>query len=365
MSLLRVLASVLAGVGWLLPVTALAEGVRLVVPAVPADPVTLSLGERPSGLSLEDMVQVYVGEADRCCDGKSPMAGTYGFADGAVVFDPAFDFLEGQPYTVTSWQGDVTEFAIQPAAQAPVPEVLAIYPSGDTVPENTLRFYIEFSAPMMPHQSAELIALEAADGTVETSAFMHFKQELWNADRTRLTLLMDPGRIKRGVAQNRRLGPALLETERYALVISDGWPAANGRAVASGFAKPFVVAPALRSLPSVEAWELSVPEIESVDPVTVVFDRPFDRFQTLESLTLRRPDGTRVGGTSRLEENETVWRFTPVQPWDGTPLELVVDARLEDVAGNNFRDTLDHAVGTSVREIDHIVIPLPFNARRD
>ena len=95
----------------------------------------------------------------------------------------------------------------------PTLEVTAICPSAGTIPENTLRFYIHFSAPMQPHCATESIALVDAADVADGAAFMTFKQELWNEDRTRLTLLMDSRRIKRGVVKNVALGPRWRRTK--------------------------------------------------------------------------------------------------------------------------------------------------------
>ena len=45
---------------------------------------------------------------------------------------------------------------------------------------------------------------------------------------TRLTLLLDPGRIKRGVRPLEEIGGALQVGRTYTLVIDDAWPDAKG-----------------------------------------------------------------------------------------------------------------------------------------
>mgnify|MGYP003346898067 CR=1 FL=1 len=76
--------------------------------------------------------------------------------------------------------------------------VTQIYPSADVLPENTLKFYVHFSAPMSRGHSYDHIRLlDEANRPVEL-AFLELAEELWSPDMLRLTLLMDPGRIKRG-----------------------------------------------------------------------------------------------------------------------------------------------------------------------
>ncbi len=66
---------------------------------------------------------------------------------------------------------------------------------------------------------------------------MRFKQELWNEDLARLTVLIDPGRIKRNVATNVELGFALLAGRNYTLSVGAGWSSANSESVLPAFDK--------------------------------------------------------------------------------------------------------------------------------
>ena len=263
---------------------ALANESGLTLPSQANSNIELTLQNELVGINPAEILQVFVGEQEVCCDGKSPIAGRYSVTNSMVTFDPAFDFVTGQRYTVAIRTDDgsnaltpeLKEFTLQSASETIKPEVLMVYPSAATLPENTLRFYIDFSTPMTPHMSAKFIKLVDKNGTPDTAAFMMFKQELWSQDRRRLTLLMDPGRIKRGVAQNLTLGPALLEGSYYSIVVEAGWPSAGGVQEMSRFEKPFSVSQALRTLPDPNAWTIEPPSILSRDPILIKFDRPFD-----------------------------------------------------------------------------------------
>ena len=52
-------------------------------------------------------------------------------------------------------------------------------------------------------------------------------------------------------------------------------------------------------------------------------------------ITVRVMDGAIVQGRAELLDDDRDWRFTPELPWRGVKYELVADAKLEDVAGNN------------------------------
>jgi hypothetical protein len=346
--------------------TALADEGRLTLPTQADGNVALLWPDGALG-NPSDVLQVFTGVATDCCDGKSPMAGAYRVDGNRVTFDPAFDLVRGQSYTVLTHDPvrQLTEFAIDADSAASRPKIVAIYPSGADIPENTLRFYIHFSEPMQPHLSTEFIKLVDANGKADLAAFMSFKQELWNKDRTRLTLLMDPGRIKRGVATNLELGPALLAGNSYSIVVEDGWPNARDGQKAGQFEQPFTVSPALRVLPDTKLWRFQRPKFTTLDPLVITFDRPFDHQLAQNAITVLDAGGHIVTGTVSVESHEKTWRFVPDDAWSSRVISLVVDARFEDVAGNNFRELLDHSVETQVADVDQKTIRLDLRPSSD
>ena len=244
----------------------------LVLPKRVGDPVVLRLAgseDDPDPTDEGQLLAVFVGAAVSYHDERLPIAGRYERHGQFLRFTPAFGFVVGQEHVVRTRRNEpprLTEFRIPrdpPAAPACVTDV---FPSGDGLPENVLRFYVHFSEPMTPHLASEFVTLRDASGVADPSAFMKFKQELWNADRTRLTVLIDPGRIKRSVATNLDLGPALLEGERYALSIDEGWPSADGSSVLPSFSKHFRVIEALRERPDVGRWTLRPPRVGTREP---------------------------------------------------------------------------------------------------
>lgn len=313
------------------------EGVKLVFDAAP-----------PADGRLADALRLYVGGVDRCCEGRSPVAGRYRLDGRTIDFESVFPLITGQVYVAVTRSrsgGGIerTEFSIQPDQPPVAPEVTAIYPSGATLPANTLRFYVHFSTPMQPHGVGQFIRLVDEHGAQDDAAFVAFNQELWSEDRRRLTLLLDPGRIKRGVAQNIALGAPLEGGRRYAVVVDKRWPAAgDAQRMGQTFVKPFEVSAPLRQRPSTDAWQIAAPPRSSRDALQIRFDRPFD-FELLHRLIEVRDDaGQPVAGEISVSGHETVWRFVPDRPWSQRRIHLIVDARLEDVAGNNFNDALDH-----------------------
>lgn len=346
------------------PVHADGDGVSL--PQTGAEPVSMRLSvTTPDEVDLSDLLQVFVGSVDTCCEGRTPMAGRYTRTDEALAFVPAFGFDSGRDYVaqVTPQQSEQELVAFRiPLEAPPIPAaVTGTYPSGDVLPENVLRFYIHFATPMTPQVAFDYIKLLDADGNADEAAFMRFKQELWNEDRTRLTVLIDPGRIKRDVATNVELGPALLAGQQYTLSVEGGWPSADGRSVLPPFSRTFTVSSALRERPDVGLWQAALPCVGTTDPLQITFDRPFDRHLLSKDIQVVTEDGRIVGGTVGVGSGETSWSFAPNEAWTQNELVVVASTDLEDVAGNNFRDLLDHLERTEDTEAATSVLPITLN----
>src|SRR5207247_9868323 len=99
--------------------------------------------------------------------------------------------------------------AIPAPSPAEPTRVTAIYPSASTLPENQLRFYIHFSAPMAAGHAYEHVKLLKANGEVVSRAFLEIGEELWDGSGQSLTLLFDTGRVKKGLKPQEEFGPVV------------------------------------------------------------------------------------------------------------------------------------------------------------
>ena len=80
------------------------------------------------------------------------------------------------------------------------------------MPENLLKIYLRFSHPMREGQSDKYISLIKNGKDTLPDVFLNLQPELWNEDRTVLTVWLDPGRIKRDLQPNLKLGNPLATT---------------------------------------------------------------------------------------------------------------------------------------------------------
>jgi len=96
------------------------------------------------------------------------------------------------------------DFEIPKAAPpAATTRVASVYPTTSELPENALRFYLYFSAPMQQGEAWSRIHLLDSAGKVVDLAFLEIDQELWNREMTRLTVLFRswPDQTRPGAAQ--------------------------------------------------------------------------------------------------------------------------------------------------------------------
>ncbi|MCJ8337453.1 MAG: hypothetical protein MJK10_03190 [Pseudomonadales bacterium] len=192
--------------------------------------------------------------------------------------------------------------------------------------------------------SASYIHLINSTGVVDTQAFMNFGTELWSPDAKRLTVLLDPGRIKRGVETNEALGSALLVGESYNLVIDGHWPTYEGKTLERGFVKSIVVDAPYRTLPSLEHWLV----IEAVrSQLKVSLDRVFDSALLKRFVMITDNKGSPILGKIALGASEKSFTFIPNKPFESKAINIVIDPRLEDISGNNFAGLLDSTIGAN------------------
>jgi hypothetical protein len=327
--------------------------------------------------ALEDwhkVLAVYTGGSMSADRSALPVLGRYSIHGNTLRFTPRFPPVPGQPYFARFNGSAVNASApalervllVQATPAGARTQVSQVFPSGDSVPMNLLRMYVHFSAPMSIGESTKRIRLLDANGKQVEDAFLVIpqQQELWDPDRRRLTLLFDPGRIKRDLRPHEELGLPLREGGSYSLVIDSAWQDAQGKPLAARFEKRFRVGPADRTLPQASAWQLNAPTANTRDPLHVRFPKAFDRALLERLLTVRNSAGRTVAGDISVGDQETSWTFTPAVPWRADRYALEVHTDLEDLAGNNLRDLFD--VDRKVPQMPGVsaaTVRLPFLVR--
>ena len=308
--------------------------------------------------------------------GVPAMQGEYRVLDGVLRFVPQFPLDPGVRYRATfhpdklpgGRSGDTSTISTAfdvPARPAAAPTVVErVYPSGTLLPENLLKFYIHFSAPMSRGHIYDHIRLRDAAGRYVELPFLELDEELWDPSMTRLTLFIDPGRIKREVKPLEDLGPALEEGKSYVLEISRQWKDGAGTPLKDNFQKAFKVGPPDRQPLDPARWQFRAPKAQTRDALQVTFPRPMDHALARRMIRVLGETGESLEGVTRLEDEERRWLFIPEGPWRQGQFQLSVQTTIEDLAGNNIGKAFEvDLVETGQRQLTNSAVKLSFEVR--
>jgi hypothetical protein len=278
------------------------------------------------------------------------MLGTYQAFPDKLVFIPRFPVnpASGLAFHAT-FKGGPLEWHGTAALPTSSTRVAQVYPTTDVLPSNELKLYLYFSAPMQRGGVWQHIRLLDDAGKKVELAFLEIDQELWDPDNRRLTILFDPGRIKRGVKLQMDTGSAIVEGRHYTLVIDKDLRDARGANLVEAYRKEFVGGPPLRAGVDLKEWKIAPPAVGSRDSLQIDFPRPLDYAILEHVIHVHTPDGG-IPGMVSIDAHETRWRFTPSIPWRVGSHTLVIDMALEDLAGNRIGrpfdvDLLNHPAG--------------------
>jgi hypothetical protein len=253
-----------------------------------------------------------------------------------LVFVPRHALTAGQRYRATLDLGGGKKVAVEHQVvkeNAAPPIVDRIYPTGDVLPANQLKFYLHFSKSM--RETKDIFdQLQILDAQGKPVSDPWRRTELWSADGRRLTVLIHPGRIKRGVGPRVEEGPVLLPDRQYTLVIGAEVADASGQPLGKAFKKTFRTVAEKRTRPLPEKWTVRPSPHGTRQPLVVEFPDPLDRALLDRFLTVRDQRGQPVAGRIEVGKEERSWIFHPEQPWDDSYYTLTVDGDLEDLAGN-------------------------------
>jgi hypothetical protein len=256
----------------------------------------------------------------------------------------------------------VAEFAIPAIAANEPARVEHVYPSADVLPENQLKFYLHFSAPMSRGEAYRRIHLLESSGEEVEYAFLELGEELWDPTGTRFTLFIDPGRIKQGLKPREELGPVLEQGNDYTLVIDADWRVVTGNPLAAPHRKRFRVDAPDEQPVDVALWKVTPPRAGSRDPLVVTFPEPLDHAMLERVLVVVDGTGHTVEGALRVDAGETRWSLVPAQPWQAARYEVVVATALEDLAGNSIGRPFEVDVFREIKtHVESETVSIPFD----
>jgi hypothetical protein len=322
--------------------------------ALAADPAVRREGPsfRISGAKAESDIALYVGDGD-----VPPVLGTFEKDGPDFLFHPRFEISRAVGSRVVV-NGKVFPFPAETLAVERTTVVERVYPTAAEIPANQLKFYVQFSAPMLRGEAWEHLQLLDAQGKVIDLAFLEIDQELWDPDGRRLTVLFDPGRIKRGVLPRDEVGAALEAGKTYTLLAKPAWRDDRRVPLRAEYRQTFRVVAEDRTPIDPQQWRLTVPRAGTREALVIAFGESLDAALALRLITVKAP------GQATLGPAEREWRYVPDAPWPAAEQQIEIDTALEDLAGNKVGrpfdvDTFDRITVRSGRG----VVRLPFHPR--
>lgn len=293
--------------------------------ALPAGRLTQEVGESLLGVSL--------------VDDKTPgpaMLGKYERMDRDLLFTPRFPLEAAHTYRATLKLGgkSVTlDYRVPDLADKTPPRVIKVYPTGDVLPANHLKFYIYFDRPMRGGKELfNLIQLVDDKGNVIADPWL--VEEIWDQENNCLIIYIHPGRIKWGVDLRELLGPVLFEKRDYAFRIRGELTDLAGNKLGKDYVKKFRTTPEDRVRINLADWKLTAPTAGTMEPLTLEFNKSIDHRSLRRFVTVRNDKGEPVDGKLAIGFDEKSWSLTPFAPWQDRAYRLDIDPQLEDVAGN-------------------------------
>ncbi len=305
----------------------------------------------PSGDVWKTMLRVAVGKEDAPPPpDRTPMAGTYQVDGSTLRFRPRYALEPGLTYWATFDPSKLTRRApagltlspltaklrLEEAAPSARTRVVRVDPETDSVPENLLKFYLTFSGPMSRGQAYDHVRLLDASGKPIDMPFLELGEELWDPTETRLTLLIDPGRIKTGLRPRVEEGTVLKAGEPVTIVVDTKWLDAQGQPLENEVRKTYRVGPPDPKSPDPASWKIQPPRGGTRGPLTLAFPEPLDRALLERLIAVQDEKGQAIAGTVRVVEHQTRWQFEPAQPWSAGRYRVVIGTELEDLAGNSI-----------------------------
>lgn len=300
-----------------------------------------------------------------------PMLGSYRIHGEQIVFSPRFHPDPKIEYVITfSYpalkevvgasidRNDTIQAFKRFALDSKPTQLLQFSPDSDTLPQNLLRAYLHFSAPMGFQNPYDFIALinEAGD-TIETP-FVELPEGLWNEFRTRMTLLFHPGRIKQGVEPNRSMGTPMRSSEKFRLVVSKKWKDAAGNPLDQDFKKQFITSAPVREKMQKNDFQLQTSR-ETQLSVLVDVVRLLDQEMAQKHIRIEDDNGNRLtSNISFVTGRRFIVRSNEFE--SAKKYRLYINPRLEDVCGNTFLNAFDYSEGSRIKEGNEIVLEFEF-----
>ena len=185
------------------------------------------------------------------------------------------------------------------------------------------------------------IKLTTEEGKNITGVFFDNQYELWNKDRTEVTLIVDPGRVKLGLLANNKMGRAFDENQKYSLHIDSLLLDFNDQKLSKSFTKTFITINEDRTPPNLELWQILLPKANTKEVIAINFKDKIDHISARSLLKIYLNDKPIVGKIL-VKNEEQEWSFIPDKKWKKGDYKIITNSILEDIAAISINQIFDH-----------------------
>ena len=275
--------------------------------------------------------------------GKSnAILGGFSTKNDTLFYTPVIPFSEGETYQILKKDVVLGEFKVHISRIKEQVVLQDMYPLTDTVPENLLKVYLVFSKPMQQVQNAlNFIKVIDENTQKEVDIFLSLETELWNKEHTEFTLWLDPGRIKKDLIPNKKLGNPLQKQHTYKIIIDKNWLSAKGNPLDKEYQKKLYVVDKKAVKPAIGEIQITKPTANTLQKMIMNFNQKIDMMLIDKNVSFYDDKYNTVEGEFTFLKGSKNVIFTPKQIWKKGNYSIEIKSSLEDLAGNNFNRLFD------------------------
>ncbi|MFY7670009.1 Ig-like domain-containing protein [Tenacibaculum sp. MEBiC06402] len=280
---------------------------------------------------------------------KKALLGNVSRTDKSIRFTPLLSFQENKMYTAV-FENEIFVFKIPLNPNHEQLKVVDVYPRTATLPSNFLKWYVEFSKPVNSTNIYNHISLvNNKTGKKVDRALLPLETPLISDDGKILTLWIEPGRQKRDLGPNKRLGEVLKEGESYTLLISKSLKDIEGFSMKTDFHYSFEVIENDRESPNITRWTLELPKSNTQNSLIINLNDTLDYGSPYNNVVIVDEKGKQIQGVFSINMNEERIVFRPDNNWERTYYTIHCNKLIEDVAGNNLERLFDRDIRKEVK----------------
>ncbi|MCH2032843.1 MAG: hypothetical protein MK202_04900 [Tenacibaculum sp.] len=294
----------------------------------------------------QNVIKVYKGafKNSQESNNRKSIIGNINRQGDRLIFSPLLPFQVETNYTVV-FNNTYYEFSIPLESNYKILSVQNLYPNSSELPSNLLKWYVEFSKPVNPTNIYDHISL--IDNRTQKKvdrALLPLETPLLSNDGKLITLWVEPGRQKRDLGPNKRLGKVLEIGESYTLKIDGNLKDAKGIPMKSDFRFTFKVSEADRTQPNINNWKFDLPNPKTKDALIIHLSDNLDYGSLSNNLKIYDNENKHIEGVFTIDSNNKKVMFSPFNKWKSISYVLKCNKLIEDVAGNNLERLFDRDI---------------------